>query len=162
MDAITRPGLPLADYIRRYDEEGPFEILDGTVVPMSPTKFGHNYLTRLVFLALHTFAASDGQWEVFVETPFIQPGAADPNWVEGSLVPDVMGIRAEKLASYIAATPDWREKPLPVVPDLVVEIISPTDHYSDVIRKVERYFERGVQAIWLLDPQRRKVTVYVG
>src|SRR5262249_38944302 len=139
MQTTIRPGMSLVDYMRRYDQEGPFEILDGEFVSMTPTKFGHDYLTRLIFRALDTFAASRGEWEVFVGTPFIKRGDDDPSWVEGSLVPDLMAIRAAELAAYIAATPDWRDKPLPITPDLVIEIISPTDHYSDVIRKVERY-----------------------
>ena len=159
MQTVTRVGMPLADYLQRYDE-APFEIIDGTVIPMSPTKFGHNYVTHLIFLALYSFVTPGGQWKVFMETPFIKPGRDDPNWVEGSLVPDIMLLRADKLAGYTAATPDWREKPLPVVPDLVVEIVSPTDRYSDVYRKIERYFELGVQIIWLVDPLRKKVTVH--
>src|SRR5258708_14152565 len=95
-----------------------------------------------------------------METPFIKPGRDDPNWVEGSLVPDLMLLRPDKLAAYTAATPDWREKPLPVVPDLVVEIVSPTDRYSDVYRKVERYFQLGVQIVWLANPPPKKVPVH--
>ena len=159
MQTVTRPGMPLADYLQRYDE-APFEIIDGMVVPMSPTKFGHNYVTRLLFRALDHFVLSDGQWEVFSETPFIKPGQDDPNWVEGSLVPDVMLLRSDKLATYTAVTPDWRDKPLPVIPELVVEIVSPTDRYSDVYRKLERYFELGVQIVWLVDPLRKKVTIH--
>src|SRR5260370_1219323 len=159
MQTITRPGMPLADYLQRYDE-APFEIIDGMVVPIGLTSFGHNYVTRLLFLALHSFVAPGGQWAVYSETPFIKPGQDDPNWVEGSLVPDLVLLRADKLATYTAATPDWREKPLPVVPDLVVEIVSPTDRYSNVYRKIESYFELGVQIIWLVDPLRKKVRVH--
>jgi Uma2 family endonuclease len=160
MQTTTRPGLPLAEYMRRYDEDGPFEIIDGEIVPMTPTKFGHSYLTRLLFLALHNFVSAGGQWEVFSETAFIKPGVDDPNWVEGSFVPDVMLIRADRVAAYTAANADWREKPLPIVPELAIEIVSPTDRYSEVYKKIERYFERGVLIIWLIDPQRKKVSVH--
>ena len=33
MQTVMRPGMPLADYLQRYDE-APFEIIDGMVVPM--------------------------------------------------------------------------------------------------------------------------------
>lgn len=161
MVTVTRTGMSLDEYMRRYDE-APFEIIDGMVVPMSPTKFGHNYVTRLIYRAFDDFVRPSGQWEVFSETPFIKPDQDDPNWVEGSLVPDVMLLRADKLAAYTASTPDWREKPLPIIPDLVVEIVSPTDRYTDVNRKVERYLALGVQIIWLLDGLRKKVTVHRG
>lgn len=156
----TRIGMPLDEYIRRYDEEGPFEIIDGKIVPMSPAMFGHSYLTRLVFLAFYNFVLPERVWEVFSETPFIQPDRDDANWVEGSLVPDVMLVRAERIAAYKAATPDWRERPLPVVPDLVVEIVSENDRYRALHRKIERYFKLGVQVAWLMDEARKKVTIH--
>ncbi len=56
--------------------------------------------------------------------------------------------------------PDWKSKPVILVPDLVVEIISPTDRYSDVQDKIELYLHDGVKVIWVLDPQRSRITIY--
>src|SRR5579859_2371977 len=162
MQTITRRGMSLDDYIRRFDEQGRFELLDGEVVPMSPTVFGHDELKHLIFLALYNFATANGEWKILMETPFVEPGTDEANWVKGSFVPDVMAIRKHKFDSYIANTPDYRQKPLPIVPELVVEILSPTDRYSDVIHKIELYFQRGVQMVWLLDGQNRKVSVFTG
>lgn len=44
-------------------------------------------------------------------------------------------------------------------PDLVVEVVFPTDSRSDIEAKVEEHLNMGVKATWLLDPQRRAVTV---
>jgi Uma2 family endonuclease len=41
-----------------------------------------------------------------------------------------------------------------------VEIVSPNDTYSKVTEKVDLYLEDGVRMVWVIDPQRSKVTVY--
>lgn len=42
-------------------------------------------------------------------------------------------------------------------PDLVIEVISPTDRWSDVDEKVQEYFDAGVRLVWVLDPRTRSV-----
>ena len=44
-------------------------------------------------------------------------------------------------------------------PDLAVEILSPDDRPSRVRRKVRFYLVHGVRRVWLIDPERRTVTV---
>lgn len=38
--------MTLAEYVRRYQTEGPFEILDGVIVPTSPVMAGHGDKAR--------------------------------------------------------------------------------------------------------------------
>jgi Uma2 family endonuclease len=57
-------------------------------------------------------------------------------------------------------------KPVPgtqaweVVPDLAVEIISPTNGANEVLGKVEDYFACGVQRVWVIYPLFSKVYDY--
>jgi Uma2 family endonuclease len=70
-----------------------------------------------------------------------------------------MDYSGQGIAENKAATPEWRERPYPVIPDSAIEIISPTDKYVDAEEKVEDYLTLGVRLIWLIDPQLRKVKV---
>ena len=47
-----------------------------------------------------------------------------------------------------------------IAPDIVVEVVSPTDYYYDVERKVEEYLEAGVSVVWVINPDTRSVKVY--
>jgi Uma2 family endonuclease len=47
-----------------------------------------------------------------------------------------------------------------VVPELAVEIVSPTDTMIEVMAKVREYFHVGVQLVWLVLPTERLVYVY--
>lgn len=46
------------------------------------------------------------------------------------------------------------------LPQLVVEVLSPSDQMSRVNRRISQYLKRGIPLIWLVDPEERKVTVY--
>ena len=69
-------------------------------------------------------------------------------------VPDVAFVRADRMPQGEAR----RHFPR-LAPDLVVEVLSPTDRASDVLAKVAMYLDAGVPLIWLIDPDERTVTV---
>jgi Uma2 family endonuclease len=46
------------------------------------------------------------------------------------------------------------------VPDLVVEIISPSSHYRDTVEKKALYERFGVKEYWLIDPANRVMEVF--
>lgn len=78
--------------------------------------------------------------------------ARDPYTVR---VPDVSFVRAERLPP-----PERWERFLELAPDLAVEVVSPSDSSNEVQETVREYLDAGVQAIWMVHPQQRTVTVY--
>ena len=75
----------------------------------------------------------------------------DPDTVRGA---DVLFISHERLAR---ATPDDF---LDVAPELVVEILSPTDRRGEVEKKLREYFDIGVIVVLVVDPDKRTISVY--
>ena len=49
---------------------------------------------------------------------------------------------------------------LEIAPDLVVEVMSPNDSYSEVKQKLREYFSIGVRLVWVLDPDAQQVHAY--
>jgi len=47
-----------------------------------------------------------------------------------------------------------------MVPDLAIEVISPSDMMSAVLRKVHDYFKAGVTRVWVVYPERAEVYIY--
>ena len=45
-------------------------------------------------------------------------------------------------------------------PDLAVEVISPTDRASEIAAKVQDWFQAGCSVAWVIDPEKRSVTVH--
>ena len=159
MGAIERiQALSLDEFVCLYDQEGPFEYIDGERIPLSPIVAGTGIVTKKLYFALDRYCEARAIGEVFSELPFVLSDT--PYWVTGSRVPDLMFYAAERLAAYKANTPDWQEKPFILVPDLVVEIVSPTDRYSDVQDKVARYLNDGVKVVWVINRHSRTVVVH--
>lgn len=154
----VRVGMALADFVEQYNQQ-PFELVNGEVVTLSPNVAGHNYTGKRLFRALDTFIEPRKLGELAYETPFALSDTAD--WVKGSRTPDLMFFSAERWSAYIAATPDWKSKPYLLVPDLVIEVVSPNDRYTDIQDKIDGYLGDGVQVAWVVDPQRRKIIIHV-
>jgi Uma2 family endonuclease len=70
--------------------------------------------------------------------------------------PDVAFISAERLRGV-----DRHKVPVPLSPDLVIEIVSENDRADDLILKVTQYLAAGTRAVWLLYPNTRLAYRYV-
>lgn len=90
--------MTIDEFVRLYEEEGPFETIDGERIVLSPPKASHVVITRNTFLAVDRFVAPRGLGEAFTEGPFVETDG--PSWVSGSRVPDVMYYTAERLARF--------------------------------------------------------------
>lgn len=76
----------------------------------------------------------------------------DPDSVLG---PDICFWGRERL-------PEVPEGYIEIAPDLVVEVISPSDRYARIQNKVNEYLEKGVRLIWVMDPEDRSAAVLRG
>ncbi|MBC7809496.1 MAG: Uma2 family endonuclease [Burkholderiales bacterium] len=159
MATTTRIGMPLDEFNEAQNQQS-FELIEGERIPKLPNVFGHSKTIRALFRALDSFTHTNHLGEVFAETTFIKPENFDRFWVTGSRIPDMMFYSAERFANYEANTPQAEGNPLALVPDLVVEVISPSDKYSDIDKKVDIYLQDGVRLIWLLDFELRKAAVH--
>jgi Uma2 family endonuclease len=72
--------------------------------------------------------------------------------------PDIAFVSSERWP--IERPQSLKEDAWDVVPDLVVEVISPTDRAADLLEKVYEYFQAGVRLVWLVYPNRRCIHVF--
>lgn len=75
----------------------------------------------------------------------------EPPTVRG---PDLSFVVAGRLPGLPA------DEYLRVAPDLVAEVLSPTDRAPAMAAKVAEYVGAGVRLVWVVDPKRRRVTVH--
>ncbi len=68
---------------------------------------------------------------------------------------DASFIRKERLPDA-----DELEGHCRIAPDIVGEVVSPNDLYSEVEEKVEEYLEAGVRLVWVLNPPTRSIRVH--
>ena len=63
---------------------------------------------------------------------------------------------------WTALTLDQRKKWVPLCPDFIVELKSPSDEVEDLRLKMQEYVENGLLLGWLINPETQRVEVYRG
>lgn len=123
----------------------------GEVVIMPPTGGATSERNAEVAMQLRMWSKRDGTGATFDSSGgFILPNQAIRS-------PDAAWVKHTRLALF---TPEQREKFIPLCPDFVIELRSPTDHLGTLQAKMREYLANGAQLGWLLDPQPRRVYVY--
>jgi Uma2 family endonuclease len=51
-------------------------------------------------------------------------------------------------------------KPMLIVPDMVIEVVSQNDYFSEFNEKLRVYEKDGVKLIWVIDPHNKTVDEY--
>lgn len=83
-------------------------------------------------------------------TGFIMPNGANRS-------PDAAWI---PLARWESVTPEQQKRFLPMGPDFVVELLSPTDQLSRTQTKMQEYIENGTRLGWLINRKIKQVAIY--
>jgi Uma2 family endonuclease len=151
-------GVSLEAWMRAYDRH-PVEVVDGEFLEMSPNQRAQGVILSPLLVSLYTFALRERLGQVFTEIAFVLDGVPRKNWVRGARQPDLAFIAQERVEQHNARYGD-REGPWWLAPDLAVEIVSPTDAYSDVNRKIADYLRYGVRLVWIIDPQMEVIRIY--
>jgi Uma2 family endonuclease len=78
-----------------------------------------------------------------------------PNGADRS--PDASWVSIER---WEALTSEEKDKFLPLCPDFVIELRSPSDSLPTLRSKMEEYINNGARLGWLIDPKRRVIEIY--
>jgi Uma2 family endonuclease len=142
--------VTLAQYEEMPEEdEYRIELSRGMLVREPMPGARHGWMAARIFETLSAFVRERGLGAVLFDTGFRL--AVAPPTVRG---PDVAFIAKERLPEQIPV--GFWEQP----PDLAVEVVSPSNRRADLEAKVTDYFGAGTRTVWLVDPQKGRVTVY--
>jgi Uma2 family endonuclease len=125
------------------------ELVRGRVVREPRPKRRHGWTVMRLGYFLMQHVEPRGAGMVLTETGVVVE--ENPPTVRG---PDLCFVRTERMPAY--APDDY----LHVPPDLVAEVLSPSDRKAAMAEKVAEYLKAGVRLVWVVDPGRRRVTVH--
>lgn len=129
---------------------GRAELVKGEIVTMVPTGHEHGYVESNFVTLIRSFVRQHKLGRVLSGEVGIYT-ARNPDTVRGA---DVVMISDERMAQVKSSSY------LDVAPELVVEIMSPDDRWSEVMGKIEEYLNIGVQMVWVADPKTRSIYAY--
>src|SRR6185295_1569247 len=153
MTPVATTKLLTAEEFARLPEPGDGsrqELVHGVVETMPPPGFRHGDVQANICFALKHFLRSSQIGRVVVESGVKTDKA--PDSVRG---PDVSFWSFKRLPAN--TRPDGYPD---VLPDLVVEVRSPSDSNRKVREKVKEYLFNGVALVWVVDPEDQTVTIY--
>lgn len=146
----TDEPLMTADELVRRPELEPCELVEGRIESMTPTGFSHGRVELVLGMALESWAQETRSGRVVVGEVglYLRRG---PDTVRAA---DVLYLSEERFARLGSSSY------LDVPPELVVEILSPDDRWSEVMQKLAEYLAFGVDRVWIVNPRLRQVFAY--
>ncbi len=142
------PPRPLTfdEFVEMFNEDDDVELIDGMVVKRMAAQLEHEDLFGWLIRLIGAYVEATGQGIVLGSRTAVQI-----HTYRGRL-PDLLFVRWGRRSIV-------KRKGVYGAPDLVVEILSPTDKLSDIIALEADYRSIGVREIWLVDLPRKRVKV---
>ena len=142
-----------ADLLALPDDGQRYELIDGEVRVMSPAgnKYGEIAATLLCLIDPHIRENHLGAVYA-AETGFLIQ--QDPDTVRA---PDVAFIAQARIDEVGPVEGYW-----PGAPDIVAEVVSPNDRFTDIEQKALHWLKAGSKVVWVVDPLQTHVTEYRG
>ncbi len=125
-----------------------YELIDGEIIEMSPANLLHAWLASKLSTILNKYADEKG-----LGFSFVEGGFSPPDDCHNLYAPDVAFVREDRMP-----------QPIPqsfagFMPDLAVEIASPSNTVSELREKAEIYLRNGTELVWILYPDRHSAEV---
>jgi Uma2 family endonuclease len=134
------------------DDDILYEVVDDQVVELGPMGAREIWLATVLVVHLTNFVRQHQLGRAVQEMLFDFTAM-----VKRKRRPDVAFVSYER----------WpRQRPVPhaeaweVVPNLVVEVISPSDKGDDILGKVAEYFHIGVECVWVIFTSQEQLYIY--
>ena len=133
-----------------WDDSYRYDLWDGEVIEMAPANQEHGRVAMSLGSLVHVYAQRHRLGHTYAaETGFV-----------------LDEVRQRVLAPDVAFVTRGRVPPGPQrgffrgAPDLAVEVRSPSQSAREMDTKAEGYLAAGTRLVWIVDPDRRTVTVY--
>ncbi|HVF49262.1 MAG TPA: Uma2 family endonuclease [Pyrinomonadaceae bacterium] len=141
-----------ADELLLLPEDGyRYELIDGELIRMSPTGFEHSTIMFRLGGRLNAHVEENDLGVVCGGDVGVVV-SENPDTV---IAPDLAFISKERIPAEGVHKGYLRQ-----TPDLVAEIISPSEVLKESREKAERWLAEGARMVWLVNPRKRTVTVY--
>jgi Uma2 family endonuclease len=134
------------------EDKNRYEIIDGIKVGMPPMSTDSSAIGADLARLLSNYGIEHNRGKAYPEMLIKLPLTRDRN-----RRPDVIFVPFSQWPKGRAypSTNAWD-----ILPDICIEVISPSDLADEVITKLTEYFESGVRQVWIVYPRHQLLYVY--
>ncbi len=147
---IEQNRLITGEELYRMGDIGPAELVRGEIVRHMPTGHPHGLIENIIGALLYLYLqgrkigyALTGEVGIYTQR--------NPDTIRAVDIAFISNERYRQLS-----TSGYLDQ----APELVVEIMSPANTWSEIHEKLAEYFGIGVKLVWVVDPQLEQVHVY--
>lgn len=145
--ALTKPSgeWRYEDLERLPDDGTRYEIIEGALYEMPAPEVAHAAIVmNLIGLLLPVITGMGGR--LFTSPVDVRFHGADP-------------VQPDLLAVLPGWSGTWRRRSVVGAPDLLVEVLSPSNRGHDLLTKRALYARAGVREYWIVDPASQSVEI---
>ena len=130
------------------EEGAPFQLINNELI-MSPSPIPfHQVISRRITSAISFFLGDK------IDDGFLVYSPMDVKLDEGNVLqPDILYVSPERKAQIVKERVEG-------APDMVIEILSPSNAYYDLIQKKDVYEKHGVKEYLIFDPIAKNASLY--
>jgi len=148
MDVLRKEEIYTIEDIYALPDGERAELIDGKIYYMAPPNTKHQRLVHFFDREIGNYLKGNkDECEVFPAPFAVFLNENDKNYVE----PDL---------SVVCDKNKITEKGCVGAPDWIIEIVSPSSRQMDYFKKLFKYRTAGVKEYWVVDPDKKIVTVY--
>lgn len=130
------------------DAEKQIEIVDGEVEIKEMAGARHGGISARIIVKIGIYLENNPIGNLYTADTLFSIG-------ENDRMPDVSFVSARRIPETGEPEGKWE-----IAPDLAIEVISPTDIYSKILKKIREYLVAGVKQVWLIEPEFQTIAVY--
>ena len=133
-----------------FEEDKRYELDEGELIEMTRPAYRHNEVLGELFGELRDYFRKNRIGKALVSENLY---ALSPNTRRAPDVAVILGDRRKELKNATV---------IPVIPDIAIEVLSPSERPHMIHRKLTQYFAAGVKEVWTVDPEARTAEIWSG
>jgi len=133
-----------------YEDGRHLELLQGEMIEVPSATLEHQLIVLILGTSLYQYLGLERRGGV---VPDVEFAFGEDN----RLRPDLAILLGERWTSV-----DRRKIPIPLAPDIAVEVVSPSERTSESLRKIRIYLGAGVREVWQVSAETQEILIFRG
>jgi Uma2 family endonuclease len=133
-----------------FEEDKRYELDEGELIEITRPAYKHNRVMGIAFYELTSYFRKHRNGEALLSENLY---ALSPTTRRAPDVAVILGDRREELRNA---------KVIPIIPDIAVQILSPSESPRAIHRKLKQCFAAGVKEVWIVDPESTTAEIWTG